>query len=621
MIILGLSSLSDDTTACLMVDGQMVAMASEAQLSGAWSEGRFPYQAVATVLRLAHVEAFDVNRVAVARVGPPEPTGHLHRQFFADWNFTSSAWRVRRPKATPSQLDVLLQTARETSANERRMLSAIVEGAPAATQGWRWALNRAAASGWLDDFAPAIGWTKRLRERRQSPAICAERLVAGLCEFGWGDKLSYVAAPLAVTVSAFRQSGFARALVVSFDGDDAPTSATLSIHDEHGPRRLDALDKVTFSWRQIAIELADALGCRWHDRAQWLAELAPCGDAAILAEVFRACVHWDGHLPAWKWGATATLPWRLAGGFAPADIAAAWQRVFFETIERWLAFHVARTGLHHVVIGGDIPGRAELGQHLRQTLVNTQVFADSRSLAAAECSGAALLKHGGSGRSGPEPTPLSASSRFTSRDLQNALTSANLGARWSDDIETDIARLLSEGCIVARYAQASGGPTVIASAENLRSRSRMLQQLGRPSFFPLDVAILAEELAGNFANASLPNIAESGATLLQSGDRFCQQYPAAINANGAVAPRIVSLDTDPGWHRLLAAFRELTGTEALLQTPLASGDNPTVFAPRAVIQAFLATDFDYLALGDFLIENPRRAELLTRTVEVSLSAS
>src|SRR5436190_20038432 len=66
MIILGLSPIVHESAVGILVDGRLVAAASEERFSRVKNDGGFPHRALEWVLRHAGVAAGDVDHVAYA---------------------------------------------------------------------------------------------------------------------------------------------------------------------------------------------------------------------------------------------------------------------------------------------------------------------------------------------------------------------------------------------------------------------------------------------------------------------------------------------------------------------------------------------------------------------------
>ena len=77
--------------------------------------------------------------------------------------------------------------------------------------------------------------------------------------------------------------------------------------------------------------------------------------------------------------------------------------------------------------------------------------------------------------------------------------------------------------------------------------------------------------------------------------------PAVTHADNTARVHTVSRETNPRYWQLINEFYKLTGVPVLLNTSF-NENEPIVCTPRHAIDCFLRTDFDVLAIGDFIIE-------------------
>ena len=80
------------------------------------------------------------------------------------------------------------------------------------------------------------------------------------------------------------------------------------------------------------------------------------------------------------------------------------------------------------------------------------------------------------------------------------------------------------------------------------------------------------------------------------------KIPSVVHIDGTSRIQTVRSDTNPKYHRLISSFNELTGVPMLLNTSY-NDREPIVCTPRDAIKTFKKGKIDYLAIGDFLIDN------------------
>ena len=77
----------------------------------------------------------------------------------------------------------------------------------------------------------------------------------------------------------------------------------------------------------------------------------------------------------------------------------------------------------------------------------------------------------------------------------------------------------------------------------------------------------------------------------------------AVPVNLDSSARVQTIDgtAQPLFHRLLTAFRELTGCPVLVNTSFNVRGEPIVRSPQDAYACFMRTDIDLLALGGYLL--------------------
>jgi carbamoyltransferase len=78
--------------------------------------------------------------------------------------------------------------------------------------------------------------------------------------------------------------------------------------------------------------------------------------------------------------------------------------------------------------------------------------------------------------------------------------------------------------------------------------------------------------------------------------------PAVTHVDGSARVQTVHSDTNPRLHRLIEAFRELTGCPLLVNTSFNVRGEPIVCTPEDAYRCFMGTELDVLAIENFILE-------------------
>jgi carbamoyltransferase len=83
--------------------------------------------------------------------------------------------------------------------------------------------------------------------------------------------------------------------------------------------------------------------------------------------------------------------------------------------------------------------------------------------------------------------------------------------------------------------------------------------------------------------------------------------PAVTHVDGSGRLQTVTQQTNPRYHRLIAAFRDITGVPMVLNTSF-NENEPVVCTPREALDCFLRTRMDRLAMGGWVVQRKEVAK-------------
>jgi carbamoyltransferase len=77
--------------------------------------------------------------------------------------------------------------------------------------------------------------------------------------------------------------------------------------------------------------------------------------------------------------------------------------------------------------------------------------------------------------------------------------------------------------------------------------------------------------------------------------------PAVTHHDGTARVHTVEKNINPRYWELIYEFGQLTGVPVIINTSF-NENEPIVCTPEHAVNCFLRTEFDVLAIGDFLVE-------------------
>ncbi len=193
------------------------------------------------------------------------------------------------------------------------------------------------------------------------------------------------------------------------------------------------------------------------------------------------------------------------------------------------------------------------------------------------------------------------------------------------------ASLLDQGNVIGWFQgrmefgpRALGNRSILGDPRNEEMQSRMnLKIKNRESFRPFAPAILEEEASDYFQMKGtspymlrVHQLAEDiqyakpeGYYDLTMNEMLAyrrSQLPAITHIDGSARVQTVSRSINEPFWQLLQAFKELTGCPVLVNTSFNVRGEPIVCTPQDAYRCFMATEMDYLVMGDFLLRKPDR---------------
>jgi len=586
--ILGLSAFHPDAAAAAVVDGRFVAGVEEERFRRVKHWAGYPEQAARwCVEEAAGGDARAIDRFAVAR----QPRAYLARK----------AW-------------LALSNPRSAA--------------------------RAAAR--AKNLAQVAGLGRELARSLALPA--APRVIA-------------VEHHLAHLASAFYCSPFEEAACLSVDGFGDFVSAMIA---RGSGRRIEVLERVHYphSLGLFYTALTQFLGFPEFGDEYKAMGLAAYGEPELAAEIgrlvparadgtFRLDLGYFRHL-----SEGVDLTWedgrpRLGTVFTPAleellgrarrpeqpleprhfAIAASMQAVYEERFFALVRAALERAGSRKLALaGGCALNSLANGRLFAQTDVR-EVFVQAAAGDAGTALGAALwAEHGvlGRPRAGFVMEHACWGPAHGEREVRAALAERIAGSDGRDGrydglrIETAAdegslcgatAGAIADGEVVGWYqGRSEWGPRALGNRSILADpRRRDMKEIlnakikRRESFRPFAPSVL-EERTGEWFTADYPDPFMLKVYPVRPERRAL--IPAVTHVDGTGRLQTVSARANPRYHRLIAAFEELTGVPIVLNTSF-NENEPIVETPAEALDCFLRTKMDRLVMGDVVV---RRVE-------------
>jgi carbamoyltransferase len=575
--ILGLNAFHGDAAACLIRDGVMIAAAEEERFRRIKHWAGFPSQAIAYCLREAGIELGQVDHVALNQ---------------------------------------------DAKANIGRKLAFTIKTRP--------------------DLRMVLD---RLRNKRER-ASAAEHLARAFPGQPMRATVHAVEHHVAHMSSAFHVSPFDEAVVVSVDGFGDFASAAWGVGRG---TKIDVEERVYFP-HSLGIfyqALTQLIGFPHYGDEYKMMGLAPYGEPTYLAQMRQVVLlqadggfrlnldcfrhhrekieyEWDGGSPSVGTLYGAGLVDLLGLARQPGepltqrhkDLARSAQAMYEEAFFHLLNALHARHRLDAVAIAGGCGMNSVANGKVTLRTPFKQVYVQSAAGDAGGAIGAAYsVWHAQDGARGPAHLHAYWGPSFGMDAVDKLLAdrASEIAAQdctiehanGEQDLCDCVARSVAAGEVVGWFqGRMEWGPRALGNRSILGDPRRAdmkdilnLKIKRRESFRPFAPSVLREAVPEWFElDGEVPFMMQ--VYPIRADKRA--QIPAVTHVDGSGRLQTVAADANPRYHRLISAFRELTGVPMVLNTSF-NENEPVVCTPAEALDCFLRTKMDLLVLGDRIV--------------------
>lgn len=296
------------------------------------------------------------------------------------------------------------------------------------------------------------------------------------------------------------------------------------------------------------------------------------------------------------------------------NIAAATQITLEQITSKWVENWISETGIRNIALSGGAMMNVKLVQRLSMLKNVERCYVVPSS--------------------GDETTVFGVCnyiSKCNNKGMLENLRSLYLGREWSDleikdwisnndngkfevafykeGAEYEIARLLSAGCIVARFngrdefgARALGNRSILAHPSDPNTISTINKLIkDRDFWMPFTPSILdkkSELYIHNPRSIYSPYMAIT----FDSTDLGALNFAAAVHPyDKTMRIQMVSKETNPSYYKILECFGEITGIFGVLNTSFNLHGEPNVFSPADALRTMVNSGLEYLAIGNYIL--------------------
>jgi len=564
MKILGISSLDTDSTASLVIDGKLIESIAEERLSRKKMHAGFPHKSIEMLLQRNGLTVDDIDHVTYS---------------FYSWQKAASQMFSRLGKNLLYNL-----TAKDTITGKLRH----------AFHYFNWTI------------AAIVDHRKYDRE-----------LLANLKKMGLIKKFVRVEHHLSHAASAFYTSGMDKALIVTADLYGGGLAGSISLGTPKGIERTMDIpfpDSLGLFYSQVT----KALGFKPGRHEGKIVGLAAFGDEKVLfdkvynkfditEEGFRYISAWD-----------KSFCKNLTKKHTREDIAAAYQSVLEKVVVDMVAKHVKKHKAENICLAGGIMANVKLNQRIFAIDGVKNIFVFPNMGDGGTAAGAALSLHHEHNKDATfeQITNVYLGPSYSNEEIKKEIDKENLPCKYFEEIEKEIAVLLSQNNVVARFngkmeygPRSLGNRSILYPAVDPKVNKWLNDRLGRTEFMPFAPATLYEYRDQCYKNmAGAEHAATFMTVTMDCTDYMKENSPAAVHVDGTARPQLVTPEINLSYYKILKEYHNITTIPSLINTSYNMHEEPIVCSPADGVRAFLDGKLEYLAIGNYLVTNPKLKE-------------
>jgi carbamoyltransferase len=558
-------------------DGQVLAAVNEERLVRLKQARGFPRASINAVMEMADLKPVDVDEVAVA-------------QYDMAFKDEVAGW--------------------EGWFEERRDLR----------DAHNLFFNIGSRFGILAEKLPQI---RRLYYGLRTPVFRRRRRIIGailMDEFSIPAPVSFHNHHFCHAASAYYTSGFDEALVITMDGGgDGSSSHVYAARNGKMDLKLqiDSYDSLGNYYAYVTA----ILGYKAKKHEGKITGLAAYGMPTYYQLLNNLIAYVDGRTinrgGVLFYSALERIRGLLGSDFNKEDLASSIQVLSEDICREHVKYWMEKTDSSRVALAGGVFSNVRINQEIHELEGLEEVFVHPGMSDEGLAVGAALAHWAETLRSMGE-IPRTEMARdvylgweFARDEIEAEIKKAGLEFRRSENVEKEIAELLADGYVVARFngrmeygPRALGNRSILYQPADQSVNDWLNANLVRTEFMPFAPSILAECAEQCFIGVEGAFDAARFMTItFDCTDWMKEHCPGVVHVDGTARPQLVRREDNLSFYRIIEEFNRLTCLPAIINTSFNMHEEPIVCTPRDAIRAFQSGHLDYLAMNNILIKN------------------
>lgn len=438
-------------------------------------------------------------------------------------------------------------------------------------------------------------------------------------EFGFECPVHFVEHHFCHITSAYYTSGYKDATVVSIDGGGDGKSGMIYDVEDGEFKKLKEIPSF------------DSLGCFYSYATQMcgykagkhegkITGLAAYGKPEYIPLLKKILVSQNGTVKnvanVFFLSALKEFERLLPKDFSHSNLAASMQNYTEEMVVDIVKHWLDKTGHHNVAMAGGIFANVKINQRVYEIPSVQSVFIHPGMSDEGVPVGAALAMYYNLSKTKYDPGFVTMEhvylgQEFNNDEIKQELVKQDVEATYYDEVEPEIAGLLADGAVVARFngkmeygPRALGNRTILYQTTDPTVNFWMNDALTRTEFMPFAPVVMAEHAQKCFKNIKgAENTARFMTITFDCTEWIEKSCPGVVHIDNTARPQLVTEKDNPSMYGILAEYYKITGLPLLINTSFNMHEEPIVCTPFDAIRAFKLGHLDYLAIGNYIAKN------------------
>jgi carbamoyltransferase len=458
------------------------------------------------------------------------------------------------------------------------------------------------------------------------------------------DAIQPVDHHLSHAASTYYSSGFDECLIVTADGGGDGLSSTVSVGKRGAISRMFASSE-DVSPGQFYAGITYYLGFKVHRHEGKITGLAAHGDPEKCYQQLVPCLGLTEDNT--KFTCDIFDPsltqkflhlWRLTGNnyflhsvmndyhayykkhlssYSREDVAAAAQKRLEDVMVQYIKSMIEITGMKKIALAGGVFGNVKLNQKIFELEEVDEIFIHPNMADGGNALGGAYVAHvknmdemDASKFCGRKILNVYLGHEYTDNQIEEEIRKRNLGFRYCEDIESEVAEKLAVGQVVGRFngkleygPRALGNRSILANPSNPDIVDILNNRLKRTEFMPFAPSVLYEDREQFFHISNGNSHAVEFMTITCSVCADKQELiPAVCHVDDTARPHVVKKSVNPSFYKIILEFKKRSGFGVIINTSFNVHEEPIVCSPGDACKAFQENAVDALAIGNFMVE-------------------